>query len=145
MKTQAGRWCAVIAAGIVAALAGAAVASADGEVGLVIQEGGEATTYCIAYTGDGITGEELLERAGLTVQDIDLRLEQLATDRRNRRNREPDPRAPVGNCVACRAPFQVDARFCWQCGTQLIPTLPDPPQGVDLDEQSTQTIERPTT
>ena len=70
MKTQAGRWCAVIAAGIVAALAGTAVASADGEVGLVIQEGGEATTYCIAYTGDGITGEELLERAGLPVEQF---------------------------------------------------------------------------
>ena len=103
------------------------------------------------YRHDRLHPEVMQRRAGEialideTVQDIDLRLEQLATDRRNRRNREPDPRAPVGNCVACRAPFQVDARFCWQCGTQLIPTLPDPPQGVALDKQSTQTIERPTT
>lgn len=58
----------VALAGLLAALAaGIGVASADGEVGLVVQEGGQATTYCIAYTGDGITGEELLQRAGLAV------------------------------------------------------------------------------
>jgi hypothetical protein len=61
------RWTALTGGGLAALVAVIGVASADGEVGLVIQEGGEATTYCIAYTGDGITGEELLQRAGLTV------------------------------------------------------------------------------
>lgn len=70
MKMQVRRLCMVVAAAIVAALAGTAVASADGEVGLVIQEGTGTTTYCIAYTGDGITGEELLKRAGLPVEQF---------------------------------------------------------------------------
>ncbi|MBE0607898.1 MAG: hypothetical protein IH609_00820 [Dehalococcoidia bacterium] len=61
------RWTNILLGGLAALVAGIGVASADGEVGLVIQEGGEATTYCIAYTGDGITGEELLQRAGLAV------------------------------------------------------------------------------
>lgn len=103
------------------------------------------------YRHDRLHPEVMQRRAGEialideTVHDIDLRLEQLAADRRDRRTREPDPRTPVGNCVACRAPFQVDARFCWQCGARLLPDLPDPPQGVDLDAQATQTIERPDT
>lgn len=101
------------------------------------------------YRHDRLHPEVMQRRAGEialideTVHDIDLRLEQLATDRRNRRTRDPDPRTPVGNCVSCRAPFQVDARFCWQCGTQLVRDLPDPPKDVDLDEQTTQTIRRP--
>lgn len=57
----------VFAGGLAALAAGIGAVAADGEVGLVVQEDGEATTYCIAYTGDGITGEELLARAGLTV------------------------------------------------------------------------------
>lgn len=57
----------VFAGGLAALAAGIGAVAADGEVGLVVQEDGEATTYCIAYTGDGITGEDLLERAGLTV------------------------------------------------------------------------------
>ncbi len=67
MRSAIRQWTMVCAGGLAALAAGIGLASADGEVGLVIQEGGEATTYCIAYTGDGITGEELLERAGLTV------------------------------------------------------------------------------
>lgn len=70
MKMHAHRLWTVIAAALAAALAGTAVASADGEVGLVIQEGTETTTYCIAYTGEGITGEELLKRAGLAVEQF---------------------------------------------------------------------------
>lgn len=70
MKRRTRRWFMVAAAAAVALLGGAAVASADGEAGLVIQEGNEVTTYCIAFTGDGITGEELLKRAGLTVEQF---------------------------------------------------------------------------
>lgn len=61
------QWTGILFGGLAAFVAGIGVASADGEVGLVIQEGGQATTYCIPYTGDGISGEELLQRAGLTV------------------------------------------------------------------------------
>jgi hypothetical protein len=61
------RWTTAAFGGVLALVAGVGVASADGEVGLVIEEDGQATTYCIAYTGEGITGEELLQRAGLTV------------------------------------------------------------------------------
>lgn len=67
MKKALRRWTMVCAGGLAALAAGIGVASADGEVGLVVQEGGQATTYCIAYTGDGITGEDLLQRAGLTL------------------------------------------------------------------------------
>ena len=42
------------------------VATADGEAGLVVQDGDQVRTYCIAFQGDGITGAELLTRAGLT-------------------------------------------------------------------------------
>ncbi len=50
-------------------LFGATGAFADGgEAGLVIQNGdGTVDTYCVAFTGDGITGDRLLERAGVTV------------------------------------------------------------------------------
>lgn len=65
--TKAVRWPAMVLGALAALVAGLSAAAADGEVGLVVQEGGQATTYCIAYTGDGITGEELLARAGLTV------------------------------------------------------------------------------
>jgi hypothetical protein len=67
MRNAMRRWTGVLLGGLAAFVAGIGIASADGEVGLVIQEGGQATTYCIAYTGDGITGGELLQRAGLTV------------------------------------------------------------------------------
>lgn len=45
-------------------------ARADGEVGLVVETAGVATTYCIAYSGDGITGEELLRRAGYSIEQF---------------------------------------------------------------------------
>lgn len=70
MTSALRRWTGVVLGGFAALVGGIGVASADGEVGLVIQEGGQATTYCIAYTGDGITGEELLQRAGLTVEQF---------------------------------------------------------------------------
>jgi len=63
-----------LAALVVAILAGAAWlpigARADGEAGLVVEEGGIATTYCIAFSGDGITGEEMLRRAGYTIEQF---------------------------------------------------------------------------
>jgi len=57
-------------AAAVFALAFASSASADGEVGLVLQEGDTVTTYCVPYTGDGITGAELLQRAGLSIEQF---------------------------------------------------------------------------
>jgi len=48
-----------------------AAARADGEAGLVIDYGdGRVETYCIAFQGDHITGQELLERAGLDVNQF---------------------------------------------------------------------------
>ena len=41
-------------------------AAADGEAGLVIQDGNTVRTYCVAFTGDGIRGDQLLTRAGQT-------------------------------------------------------------------------------
>ncbi len=41
-------------------------ARADGEAGIVIQDGDTVTTFCIAFTGDGITGDQLLKAAGQT-------------------------------------------------------------------------------
>ncbi|MGE0598348.1 MAG: hypothetical protein AB7J35_00805 [Dehalococcoidia bacterium] len=42
------------------------VAHADGEAGVVIQDGDAVKTYCIAFSGDGITGDQLLKAAGQT-------------------------------------------------------------------------------
>jgi len=61
--------------GLLLAAAAAAIAvvqtvAADGEVGLVLQEGDAVTTYCIAYEGEGISGEALLQRAGLAVEQF---------------------------------------------------------------------------
>lgn len=50
------------------ALATATLARADGEVGLVVQNGDQVTTYCVAYTGDGITGQDLLKKAGIGIE-----------------------------------------------------------------------------
>jgi hypothetical protein len=45
-------------------LAAAGTASADGEAGVVIEYGdGRVATACVAFEGDSITGDELLERA----------------------------------------------------------------------------------
>ena len=59
----------LLVAGFAGLLCGAAGAFADGgEAGLVIQNGdGTVDTFCIAFTGDGITGDRLLESAGVTV------------------------------------------------------------------------------
>jgi hypothetical protein len=47
---------------------GVRVARADGgEAGLVVQNGEVVTTYCVAFTGDGITGDQLLQKAGVSV------------------------------------------------------------------------------
>lgn len=51
--------------------AGAGVARADGEAGLYIDYGnGRVETYCIAFEGESITGQELLERAGVEVNQF---------------------------------------------------------------------------
>jgi hypothetical protein len=43
-------------------------ARADGgEAGLVIQDGEVVTTYCVAFSGDGITGDQLLQKTGVSV------------------------------------------------------------------------------
>jgi len=61
-----------------------------------------------------------------TVRDIDVRLGEMERARRERRSPEPaDP--AVGCCLACRTPFRAEARFCWQCGNQVVP----PPIGGD--------------
>lgn len=57
-----------LVAALVAAFAVAGVARADGEAGLVIQNGDQVTTYCIAFTGDGITGQEMLKKAGISIE-----------------------------------------------------------------------------
>jgi hypothetical protein len=59
----------VLAAVAVFAL-GAAAARADGEVGLVIQNGDQVQTYCVAYTGDSISGDALLRAAGLSIEQF---------------------------------------------------------------------------
>ena len=71
-----------------------------------------------------------------TVRDIDVRLSELERERRERRHAEPaDP--AVGCCLVCRTPFRAEARFCWQCGTQVVP----PPVGGD--DQPTAVISSP--
>ncbi len=76
-------------------------------------------------------GDEIAEIDD-TVRDIDARLGEIDRDRRDRRRREPlDP--SIGCCLVCRTPFRAEARFCWQCGTQVIP----PSMG---DEQVTAVI-----
>jgi len=48
------------------ALAAVSPVRADGEAGLVIQDGDTVTTYCVAFQGDGIRGDALLRTAGHT-------------------------------------------------------------------------------
>ncbi len=43
-----------------------ALARADGEVGLVVQNGDEVTSWCIPFKGEGIDGDDLLAAAGLS-------------------------------------------------------------------------------
>jgi hypothetical protein len=96
------------------------------------------------YRRDLLSEDVLRRRAGSvalideTVHDIDVRLEQLDSERREKRARRGDGGlTTAGNCLACRAPFQADARFCWQCGARITP--PDP----ELDAQVTQIITAP--
>ncbi len=53
---------------VLAGAAGISAARADGgEAGLVVEHGdGTVETYCITFTGDGIRGDELLRRAGVS-------------------------------------------------------------------------------
>jgi hypothetical protein len=91
-----------------------------------------------------LLGEEVMRRrAGEvatlddTVRDIDVRLGEIDAERRLRRERRrADPDPPVGACLDCRTPFRAAARFCWQCGAQLVP----PGTG---DEQVTAVIATP--
>ena len=39
-------------------------ALADGEAGLVIQDGESVRTYCVAFAGESISGDQLLQSAG---------------------------------------------------------------------------------
>jgi hypothetical protein len=92
------------------------------------------------YRRDLLSEEVLNRRAGTialideTIHDIDVRLEQIEGERRDRRAHRAEAPTTAGNCLTCRAPFQADARFCWQCGARLIPADPE------RDEQVTQTI-----
>ncbi|WP_217920944.1 hypothetical protein [Miltoncostaea oceani] len=90
------------------------------------------------YRRDMLGEDVMRRRAGEvaeiddTVRDIDVRLGELDRERRDRRRvAEPDPAA--GCCLTCRTPFRAEARFCWQCGTQVVP----PSMG---DEQVTAVI-----
>ncbi len=47
-----------------AALAAVTLARADGEAGLVIQDGDAVRTFCVAFKGESITGDQLLAAAG---------------------------------------------------------------------------------
>lgn len=53
---------------VLAGAAGISAARADGgEAGLVVEHGdGTVETYCVTFTGDGIRGDELLRRAGVS-------------------------------------------------------------------------------
>jgi hypothetical protein len=101
------------------------------------------------YRRDQLDEEVMRRRAGEvamlddTVRDIDARLSEIDRDRKERRRRGRDD-GVAGNCLTCRAPFRAEARFCWQCGTQLVPAAqgddqvtavitppPDPPREPD--------------
>jgi hypothetical protein len=80
------------------------------------------------YRRDQLDEEVMRRRAGEvalldeTVRDIDARLGEIDRDRKERRRRAPKGDGVAGNCLTCRAPFRAEARYCWQCGTQLVPT-----------------------
>lgn len=79
------------------------------------------------YRRDQLGEEVMRRRAGEvalldeSVRDIDARLGEIDHERRARRRRAPGDDI-AGNCLTCRAPFRAEARYCWQCGTQLVPT-----------------------
>jgi hypothetical protein len=93
------------------------------------------------YRRDLLTEEVMVRRAQEVAQlddavrDIDARLGEIERERQERRHRAPaDP--DVGCCLVCRTPFRAEARFCSQCGAQVVP----PPIG---DEQPTIVIPAP--
>ena len=93
------------------------------------------------YRRDRLSDEVMRLRAGHVAQiddavrDIDARLSDVERERKERRVRPPaDP--SVGCCLVCRTPFRAEARFCWQCGTRLVPDTVG-------DEQPTAVIPTP--
>ena len=93
------------------------------------------------YRRDRLSDEVMRLRAGHVAQlddevrDIDARLTDVERVRKERRVRSPaDP--AVGCCLVCRTPFRAEARFCWQCGTRLVPDTVG-------DEQPTAVIPTP--
>ncbi len=54
------------------------------------------------------------------IRDIDLRLSDVEKVRRERRG-APGADPAAGCCLVCRAPFHAQARFCSQCGTEVVP------------------------
>lgn len=53
-------------AAALAVMAATGAVRADGEAGLVVQDGDVVRSYCIPFTGDGITGQQMLTAVGLT-------------------------------------------------------------------------------
>ncbi len=45
-------------------------ARADGEAGVVIDEDGQVRTYCVAFEGESISGDDLLTAAGISYEDL---------------------------------------------------------------------------
>jgi hypothetical protein len=93
------------------------------------------------YRRDRLSDEVMRLRAGHVAQldeevrDIDARLSDVERERKERRVGSPaDP--SVGCCLVCRTPFRAEARFCWQCGTRLVPDTVG-------DEQPTAAIPTP--
>jgi hypothetical protein len=93
------------------------------------------------YRRDRLSDEVMRLRAGHlaqiddAVRDIDARLSDVERERRERRVKAPsDP--SVGCCLVCRTPFRAEARFCWQCGSRLVPDTVG-------DEQPTAAIPMP--
>lgn len=88
--------------------------------------------------GEDVARRRAVEVAEIddTVRDIDVRLADIEQRRRERRSREvADP--AVGCCLACRSTFRAEARFCWSCGTRLVPL------SAEGDEQATAVIDLP--
>lgn len=93
------------------------------------------------YRRDRLSDQVMRLRAGQVAQiddavrDIDARLSDVERERKERRVRVPsDP--SVGCCLVCRTTFRAEARFCWQCGTRLVPDTVG-------DEQPTAAIPMP--
>lgn len=67
MKLWRGRPPVIAAAALFALAALPRLALADGEAGVVLQDGDQVRTFCVAFTGDSVSGDELLKAAGLSV------------------------------------------------------------------------------